>query len=315
MSKFTFGSDPEFMLKKGDEYVSAIPIVNASNKDPIVVNDNRFYWDNVLAECAVKPASSKEEAVENHREALKAYVNIVSPAKLVIQASQEYPDSAMKEKEALIAGCKFDNCAYTMRKMKGELSASSKIQNSNFRTCGGHIHLGQESGLLIDGGPEVIFAVYLMDLFIGVPSIFIDKDPTSIKRRTLYGEAGRHRIKPYGFEYRSLSSFWLNSPKLLELIYDISNFILEILDNQDILNWDENLYFQLLADEQSTGDSFSFKDFNKKELKQCIDQSDKRKAKFFVSYLEKKIPKDLYLRIQKEMFKRKSYDMYKEWSL
>lgn len=315
MSNFTFGSDPEFMLKKGDEYVSAIPVIGASNKNPIIFNEHRFYWDNVLAECAVKPASSKEEAVENHRECLKHYAKIVSPFKLVPQASQEYPDSAMKEKEALIAGCKSDNCAYTMRIMKGELSASAKIQNSNFRTCGGHIHLGQESGALVSGGPDVIFAVYLMDLFIGIPSIFIDKDPTSAKRRNLYGEAGRHRIKPYGFEYRSLSSFWLSSPKLLELMYDISDFIIEFLEKQDIVQWNEDLYFTLLGNEEPTGDSFTFKDFDKFNLKKCIDQSDKRKAKHFISYIETKVPKTLFTKIQKEMSRRKQYDMYKEWSL
>jgi hypothetical protein len=77
--------------------------------------------------------------------------------------------------------------------------------------------------------------IYLMDLFLGVPSIFMDTDKTAPRRRTLYGQAGRFRVKPYGMEYRSLSSFWLASPILVELIYDVSKFVLEQLEKAKIL--------------------------------------------------------------------------------
>jgi hypothetical protein len=141
---FSFGTDPEFMLKKGSRYVSAIPLVKATHEEPIIRGDHRFYWDNVLAECAVKPAYSKEEAVFNIGDCLKHYAEIVKPAKIVIQASHTYPKSAMQDKGAMEAGCKPDSCAYTMRLMKDELSPRSQVANSSFRTCGGHIHLGSD---------------------------------------------------------------------------------------------------------------------------------------------------------------------------
>jgi len=314
MSQFSFGTDPEFMLKKGNRYVSAIPIVNANHEAPIIKGDHRFYWDNVLAECAVKPAFSKEEAVANIGDCLKKYAEIVAPAKLVIQASQTYPKSAMKDKGAMEAGCKPDSCAYTMRLMKGDLSPRDQVANSSFRTCGGHVHIGSET--LTGEGPEAVFLIYLMDLFLGVPSIFMDIDETAPRRRTLYGQAGRFREKPYGMEYRSLSSFWLSSPVLVELIYDVSNFVLELLeDGQNIIGWDEDMYWDLRLDNVPFGEAFQFVDFDKNILKNCIDGSNRKIAKEFLNFVEMQMPATLYNRMKKQMGKRKQYDLYKEWSL
>lgn len=315
MSKFSFGTDPEFMLKKGVRYVSAIPLVKANHENPIIRGEHRFYWDNVLAECAVKPAYSKEEAVFNIGDCLKHYVEIVKPATIVIQASHTYSKSAMKDKGAKEAGCKPDSCAYTMRLMKDELSPKEQVSNSSFRTCGGHIHLGNEI-LTNTEGPEPIFLIYLMDLFLGLPSVFMDIDETAPRRRTLYGQAGRFREKPYGMEYRSLSSFWLSSPVLVELIYDISNFVIELLENgQNIVKWDEDLYWDLRNDDLIFGDSFQFVDLDKNILKNCIDESNRKVAKKHLTYIQTKMPSNLFKRIEKEMDNQKPYDLYKEWSL
>lgn len=72
-----------------------------------------------------------------------------------------------------------------------------------------HIHIGydnpdEETNLAI---------IKTLDLFLGIPSIILDKDT---KRRELYGKAGCFRHKKYGVEYRTLSSFWLSSPVLIE---------------------------------------------------------------------------------------------------
>ena len=73
-----------------------------------------------------------------------------------------------------------------------------------------------------------VWTIRMMDLFVGIPSLIIDHDPTSVKRRDLYGGAGTHRIKEkYGVEYRSLSNFWFKSPKLTRLIYKLTRFTYE----------------------------------------------------------------------------------------
>ena len=319
MSSFTFGSDPEFMLKKGNRYVSAISVIGADQHNPVISNGNSFYWDNVLAECTVKPSRSKEEAVANISECLRDFVEIVSPNELVVQASQNYPKSIFQDKEAKIAGCQPDNCVYQMMLMKGDFGPNRTIENNTFRTCGGHVHVGlqNEDGKGLHKTPlEMNFMIYLLDLFLGVPSIFMDCDPTAKKRRTLYGQAGRFRYKSYGVEYRSLSSFWLTSPILVELVYDIIDFVIGLVENdQTIIQWDEDLHWELDEDLKPTGDAYYFSQIDKHILKQTIDNSDKTAAKKFLPYIQEHMPVDLFARLKKEMSKRKSYSLYKEWSL
>jgi hypothetical protein len=55
---FTFGSDPEFMISRWDELQSAIPLL-PKKEQALIRNGSKFYYDNVLAEIAFKPASSK----------------------------------------------------------------------------------------------------------------------------------------------------------------------------------------------------------------------------------------------------------------
>jgi hypothetical protein len=39
-------------------------------------------------------------------------------------------------------------------------------------------------------------------------------------RKSLYGMPGAYRKKPFGFEYRVLSNFWIFDPKTIEWAYD-----------------------------------------------------------------------------------------------
>jgi hypothetical protein len=309
----SFGSDPEFMLKKGSGYFSAIPIIQADKDNPIEKNGHKFHWDNVLAECAVKPATSKKESVENHQECFNIYSEMVAPYKLVPQASQSYNKNQLLDEGALESGCEPDVCVYTGIVMSGNLSAAEMIRTQTFRTCGGHVHLGHD--ILTNGGPERIFSVYLLDMFLGIPSLFIDKDPTSQARKRMYGQAGRYREKPYGVEYRSPSNFWLASPVLVELVYDISKFVVESLENQKIVSWNEDLFWENQIDGLPTGEAFFLKDFNKESFKNCIDNNDLKEAKKLFNQVKKYLPKTLLKKVEKQMNKRKPYSMYEEWNL
>jgi hypothetical protein len=58
--------------------------------------------------------------------------------------------------------------------------------------------------------------LYYVDAYVGLPSIIYDTD---VERRNLYGKAGCFRLQPYGFEYRTLSSFWIANPSRLRFIW------------------------------------------------------------------------------------------------
>ena len=60
--EFTFGTDPEFMISRWEELHSAISLL-PKKEQALVKNGNKFYYDNVLAEIAVKPAKNKDEAI------------------------------------------------------------------------------------------------------------------------------------------------------------------------------------------------------------------------------------------------------------
>lgn len=322
MSKFSFGSDPEFMLKNGDRYVSAIEVVLGDIANRITVRGHQFYWDNVLAECAINFGRHKTEVIDNFRDCLGIYAEMVHPHVLVAQASQEYPPEALQDERSQIVGCKPDTCAYMM---EVATPPRDKMCGKPLRSCGGHIHLGQEEGILDGDGCEPVIIVHLLDLFLSIPAMFIEKDPTSAARRSLYGQAGRYRPKPYGIEYRSLGNFWLASPKLVELVYDICDFTISFVETghwKQLWSFDEELYWELNADydsedpaRQSTAPAFQCKLYDKWRLKECIDTYNRTAAKRFMKLVEDYVPSKLFGRIEKAARRKKSYDMYKEWGI
>lgn len=58
--------------------------------------------------------------------------------------------------------------------------------------------------------------LYYMDAVVGLVSILHDTDA---ERRKLYGKAGCFRLQKYGFEYRTLSSYWIASEDRLRYIW------------------------------------------------------------------------------------------------
>lgn len=71
--------------------------------------------------------------------------------------------------------------------------------------CGGHIHFGM---------PISLSLLKALDEFVAIPFALIEKSQTAKqRRRTNHGGLGRYRLKPYGFEYISLSS-WILDPQL-----------------------------------------------------------------------------------------------------
>ena len=68
--------------------------------------------------------------------------------------------------------------------------------------------------------------VKLLDIFLGCANVIFDKDHTAKVRRALYGTASEHRLPPHGLEYRCLGPYVLQSPKLVELALDLSDYAL-----------------------------------------------------------------------------------------
>jgi|GEM_PF-3449712 len=223
---FSFGSDPEFILsdEKG-KFRSAIGIVKASKEKRLGVGGSHFFYDNVLAECTVEPSFSRDQAVENAKRSLKTYAEIVRPFRITCLASAEFDESEMKHKDARKAGCEVEMCAYSLSEVpSGKIK--KLFRKSNFRTAGGHVHLGTDMG---GSHEQSVMLVRMLDLFLGVSSLLVDRDAPSVHRRKIYGLPGRYRQPVHGVEYRTMGNFWFSSPSLVELVYDICEYVMKAM--------------------------------------------------------------------------------------
>lgn len=317
MAKISLGMDPEFMLKdaKGN-LKSAIGVVFGTKENRLSLkNGHQAYYDNVLSECSVKPGFSKDEIVGNLRDCLQQYAELVSPLKLTIQASAYYPQEELNHEDALAFGCLPEYCAYALDVVNPPLPENA----SNFRSAGGHVHVGfnggksfalDEPGLSdeeLDYRSELnaaiemnrLWVVRMMDLFLGIPSILIDKDPTSLDRKKLYGKAGTHRIcKAYGVEYRPLSNFWLLRPSLVELVFDLSKFSAAMVMKE---KKHEKIWEELIEPDK---------------IKKTIDTYNTKSARSYLKLIYDFLPTKLKMKIEKEIEREfKPDDFYKNWKI
>jgi hypothetical protein len=179
-----------------------------------------------MAEFNVNPADSSEELVENMRLVLGELSRIISPHVLVVQASADYPDRELRHQKARVFGCDPDFNSWTLAMNQMDAAATM----SNFRSAGGHFHIGKraETAEMLDNPYGKVEVVKMMDVFLGIPGVLLDPDPTAPARRRLYGGAGAHRPKPYGVEYRALGNFWVRSPALAELVYALADVAVKL---------------------------------------------------------------------------------------
>lgn len=311
---FSIGSDPEFVLMKNGKPISAIGIIPGTKEERHKIGKHEYYYDNVLAECAVQYGKTKEEFIDNLRDCFSKFVNLVKPYQLTVMAAVNFPRSELKHPDALKIGCDAEFCCYEITDIIPDEESFAK---SNLRTAGGHIHLG--SNFLKDDYNRYQ-VIRMLDLFLGIPSIYIDHDPTAPIRKKLYGKAGRFRYPDHGVEYRSLSNFWLISPKLVELIYDICEFVHEFVqDEKDKKYW--RIDKEKIQDEKSWVDPdfdpakcHHCIGYNLKEMRKSIDTMNKQLGTKFLDIIKEQMPQKLYKKIVQAM-DCKQYDFLEEWGI
>jgi len=303
--EFTFGTDPEFMISRWDDLQSAIPML-PKKEHALTRNGSSFYYDNVLAEIAVKPAKNKEDAIKNIKNSLVQLAKLVKPSRFIVQASAKYPAKQLADKEAKIAGCNPEWNVYTLRCI---LPPEEVISKTNFRTAGGHIHVGAKG---FNDPFKAFDVIRMMDLFIGIPSVFLDTDPTSKERRKIYGHAGSHRATDYGFEYRSLGNFWFSSPEYVSLIYDLTEFALDFVAHEDHKKfWSVN---EKLLQGNDPSKAYTCTGYDVKSLCKTINTCDRKQAEKFMLVVNNYLPHDISDRIER-LSNKELPDPYETWEL
>lgn len=276
---FIAGADPELMLLTPEgKLASAIPLVPGTKEKPHQVACGAVQHDNVMAEFNVNPSGTDDEFVHNMREVLRELSDMVEPHTLVARASAHFPKDQLRDDVAQVFGCDpdFDSWTLQMNSIDGTAGMDT------FRSAGGHFHIGEKDNTkeMLQDPYGKVEVVKMLDIFQGIVSIAIDDDKTAPKRRALYGRAGAHRPKPYGVEYRALGNFWVRSPDLVRMMYELADRAVA-----------------LTMDGKSTEIIDSI---GEEEIQRVINESDKKAAKTIVrQHLSKWIDTETFKRIMK----------------
>jgi len=161
-----------------------------------------------------------------------AHIRSILPDYEIDTASAvSFPEEELNTPEAQLFGCEPDYNAWTKK-----INPKPVTEDENLRSAGGHIHVGSDVAKR-----DAIAVIRAMDLFLGVPSVAMDKGTL---RRKLYGKAGSFRPKPYGAEYRTLSNFWIFSDELIQWAYDGTQAALNFVENGGIIRDDDAFLIQ-----------------------------------------------------------------------
>jgi hypothetical protein len=226
------GCDPELFLSQGGEVIGSEKVIPEegikSSYKTVDYDAPKFAWarerplktvyslpgvvrDGVQAEIQTNAYSCREELCGD----LSAALNLLK-AKLpdgIIIDSRTVVDVSAKELASLSEKSRVLGCAPSLN-IYGPRPV--KVPGDHpVRSAGGHIHMSVDEQARAN--PHDL--VRLFDICVGVPSVFLDRDPRAAERREVYGRAGEFRLPHYGIEYRTLSNFWLRS-------YPLTSFVL-----------------------------------------------------------------------------------------
>ena len=203
------GADPEVFLVDGSgRHLSAIGLIGGDKYNPLQVKGMRkgftLQEDNVALEFGIPPAANADEFVKHIQAVMMAGLNKVNKDGKTLKFSTlsctVFPAEEMKNPAVYVFGCEPDFNAWT-----NEENKKPKPPHIHMRSAGGHIH--------VETKRDARDGVRAMDLYLGVPSVLMDV--LGGDRRSMYGQRGAYRPKPYGFEYRTLSNFWIFREELI----------------------------------------------------------------------------------------------------
>lgn len=229
------GTDAEVFLKNKNtqEYFPVTDLLGGDKLNPRQLEGHAEGFcvqeDNVAAEFNIPPASDAQVFSDSIEKVLQYLVGYMERYNLEIDisSSAHFNPELLQNPKLMRFGCEPDMNAWTLELKTINLS-NPLIET--FRTCAAHIHVSYEE----DGEePKTLRSratiAKMMDLFIGVPLLFVDPDR---ERRQLYGQAGSFRKKNYGLEYRAVGNVWIKTPELRKWVFDQTHKAFNFLNTE-----------------------------------------------------------------------------------
>ena len=220
-----FGIDPElFVVKKGGRLATSIHLLKGFKtiESYSVGSTTGGVWskmDGFAFEFSSEATSCRDYLFPSIANGILDFHKAHPDYKLDARASMKLTKASVQgnvPEGVCEYGCVPDIDAFKLEEKTPEFESYQTMD----RFTGGHIHWnigGYSANWNPTASKETMVAAYalLLDAWVGVPfvaAIGEINDYGEALRRTYYGQAGSHRVKPYGIEYRVLSGMFLSSP-------------------------------------------------------------------------------------------------------
>lgn len=211
-SRVLVGCDPEGFLTKDDVPIPAIGLIGGTKERPKKHNIGAVQEDNVMWEFNIPPAKSVDQ-FDSYVETMLNEIRTIAKGKgygIQVSPWAEFTEQQLNNSQAMTMGCEPDYNAWTCDQNGSVFAKDLGL----IRVAAGHVHVGLPNP---DKYPEYrTDFVRVLDLYLGLPSLFVDADEV---RRKYYGRAGAYRPKSYGVEYRVLSNFWITESRYRRWVY------------------------------------------------------------------------------------------------
>lgn len=299
----TFGCDPEvFLLKKG-AVIGAERVIpeeglgspNAygfayvpGDKKGIVLDGVQVELNPRASNCRALVANEIAAAFITLKKHLEKMDDITVCFNQVVEV-----DPA--ELQGLSDKAKILGCAPSLNIYDSNATIAIDPATYNKRSAGGHLHIGLNSNAWLMGARERLPVLH--DIFVGNTSVLVDRNTGAAERRKVYGRSGEHRLPEHGFEYRTLSNFWLRAYPLMSGMMGLSRFACNVLAHT--VYGEETL--NAAADAQAKLNSVYYMDAEK-DILSAIDIEKVRKA---IDTNDVKLAKENFL-IVKDFFAKHS---------
>lgn len=187
------GYDVEAFLKAGPALVPACDYIKGSKSEPFQADGFNMHPDNIMAEFSCTTPVEVDDLLD-HIIAGRERISASLPDGVVMEFCGSADASSLVDHPSMLElGCDPDQVGDEIRTLGID-------QLGTQRGAGFHLHF--------DTDLPSTMAAAICDTILGITSVALGENQGH--RRTTYGTAGAHRVKPYGIEYRMLSSDFVN---------------------------------------------------------------------------------------------------------
>lgn len=232
----TIGSDPEFcgLNKDTGNIVSVIDKIPGTKRAEFEIgNGCTIQVDNVNCEFTIPPATNLDDFIGSINYCVEVANKMLAPHNIVLgtMSSNVYSAEDINHPVAKKFGCEPSFDAFYQ-----SIAQVGKPENKRLRSAGFHLHVGFDDmeNLVLDDD-DIFNFIFCCDLFLGLPSIFIDKDT---QRRSLYGSPSNFRYKKikgtHVIEYRSLGGNLLYNNITIAYCWDQLQLAIDYFNNGNL---------------------------------------------------------------------------------